>query len=84
MTVNQTMTVSTACVNHPARPGAWLMPDRTFRCDPCHDEPQVTGWVPAPAAGACPSCGTCYSIGDRLAVLDTAPPSTVCEECIEY
>lgn len=29
------MQVKGACANHPTKPGAWLMEDGTWRCDPC-------------------------------------------------
>jgi hypothetical protein len=71
-----------ACLRHPERFGVWLMPDLTWRCDPCHDEPRVTNWITATSNGKC-LCGNPYEVGELVAVIDTVPPSTVCEDCVE-
>lgn len=77
-------TIVGPCKNHPDRPGSTVLADGTLRCDPCVQESRVVGWDVAKQDHPCPYCGSPIGYGDQLAVLDTVPPTLVCEAEIEW
>jgi len=79
-----TTTVRGACLHHPDQPGAHLMPDSTWRCQPCRDEPRVVEWTTAGHDQQCRGCTDPITAGDPTAVLDTDPSTAVCRNCIDY
>lgn len=45
------------------------------------DEPRLLGWANAGTDRPCPRCRQPIRAGDRVARLDTRPPTYVCESC---
>jgi late competence protein required for DNA uptake (superfamily II DNA/RNA helicase) len=79
-----TETKATRCPYHSRRTATTVRADGSARCEECTEEPRAIRYESATTDWTCPSCLELIRAGERTAVLDTVPETTVCGECVEW